>query len=162
VEDSRTFQNLGHHRALLPALMLLTLMFPRGPLDAGEVYKSVDAQGHVVYSDRPDTAAAEKSVVHVDQANPQQAARNAKEQAILDAEEAQRKQQQAKDDAKKAVQDHNRQAQCENARNRYDALKNARRIYNLDADGNRVFDNDADADAKREEARAAMVTACGT
>jgi hypothetical protein len=160
VKDSRTIQGSGYKIALLLALVLAVC--PRGSLRAGEVYKSVDAQGHVVYSDRPDTSAAQKAEVHVDQPNPQQAARNAKEQAILDAQEAQRKQQQASDDAKKAVQDHNRQAQCENARNRYDALKNARRIYNLDADGNRVYENDADADAKREEARAAMVTACGT
>jgi uncharacterized protein DUF4124 len=132
-------------------------------LRAGEVYKSIDADGHVVYSDRAPTSTAQKSVVRVDQPDPAEVARNAKEQAILSAEDAQRKKQQAIEDRKKAQksqEEYNRQVQCDNARNRYYALKDARRIYERDADGNRVYDDDAVADAKREEARLAMVSAC--
>jgi hypothetical protein len=50
--------------------------------------------------------------------------------------------------------------QCDGARSRYYSLKDARRIFQRDAEGNRVYYNDADADAKREEARQAMLTAC--
>jgi hypothetical protein len=139
--------------------MLLT--WPPCASRAGEVYKSVDAEGHVVYSDRADTS-VKKSVVKVDQPKPEDVARNAKEQGILKAEEDQLKKQEALDDARKAQQEHIRQAQCNSARDHYYALKDARHIYERDADGNRVYYNDADADAKREEARAAMAAACGT
>jgi Domain of unknown function (DUF4124) len=159
VRDSAAAQDLTYGSVVLAALILLTcpLCSPR----AGEVYKSIDADGHVVYSDRADTS-VQKSVVRTDQPNPQDVARNAKEQEILKAEENQRKRQQAVDDAKKAQQDHIRQIQCDSARDHYYALKDARLIYDRDADGKRAYYNDADADAKREEARAAMAAACGT
>ena len=160
MQDSRAIANFSHKGALFLTLMML--MGSRCPAQAGEVYKSIDAQGHVVYSDRPDTSAAQKAVVRVDQPNPREVARNAKEQEILDAEETQRKKQQATEDAKKALQDHNRQVQCDNARDHYYSLKDARRIYDRDAAGNRVYYSDADGDAKREEARLAMVAACDT
>jgi hypothetical protein len=126
---------------------------------AGEVYKSIDAEGHIVYSDRADSA-AQKSVVRVDRPAPTEVARNAKEQAILQVEDSQRRKDQSVEDAKKAQAEHNRQVQCDGARSRYYSLKDARRIFQRDAEGNRVYYNDADADAKREEARQAMVTAC--
>jgi|SRR5882724_1244858 len=148
-------------RGLVLAVLVL-LVRPACPLRANEVYKSVDAQGHVVYSDRADTSTAQKSTVLVDQPNPAEAARIAKEQEILKAEEIQRNRKNAVDDAKKAQQEHVTQVQCDNARNHYYALKDARRVYQRDADGNRVFYTDQEADAKREDARQAMTAACGT
>jgi len=145
------------HKAVL--MTLLPLLSPICAPRAGEVYKSIDAQGHVVYSDRADSA-AQKSVVHVDRPAPTEVARNAKEQAILQVEDSQRRKEQSAEDAKKARDEHNRQVQCDGARSRYYSLKDARRIFERDAEGNRVYYNDADADAKREEARQAMVTAC--
>ena len=146
----------------LVLVALVLLVHPACPLRANEVYKSVDAQGHVVYSDRADTSTAQKSTVLVDQPNPTEAARIAKEQEILKAEEIQRNRKKAVDDAKKAQQEHVTQVQCDNARNHYYTLKDARRVYQRDADGNRVFYTDQEADAKREEARQAMTAACGT
>ncbi len=155
---SRTTPAFGLRGAVLALLLLVApVCAPR----AGEVYKSVDAQGHVVYSDRADTS-AQKSVVTVDRPDPTEIARIAKEQEILKAEEIQRKRQQSADDKKKAQQERDAQIQCENARNRYFAMKDARRIYQRDADGNRIYYTDPEADAKREESRQAMVTACGT
>jgi hypothetical protein len=141
--------------------VLLSLLCSLCSAQAGEVYKSVDAQGHVVYSDRADSPTAQKAVVRVDQPDPREVARNAKEQEIQNAEETQRKKQQATEDAKKTLEDHNRQVQCDNARDHYYSIKDARRIYDRDADGNRVYYSDADGDAKREEAKLAMVAACG-
>ncbi len=140
-------------------MTLLPLLSPICAPRAGEVYKSIDAEGHIVYSDRADSA-AQKSVVRVDRPAPTEVARNAKEQAILQVEDSQRKKEQSVEDAKKAQVEHNRQVQCDGARSRYYSLKDARRIFQRDAEGNRVYYNDADADAKREEARQAMVTAC--
>lgn len=160
MQDSWAIAKLGHKGALFLALTLP--MCPHCPSHAGEVYKSIDAQGHVVYSDRPDTSAAQRAVVRVDQPDPREVARNAKEQEIQNAEETQHKKQQAIEDAKKALEDHNRQVQCDTARDHYYSLKDAGRIYDRDAAGNRVYYNDVEADAKREEARLAMAAACDT
>jgi hypothetical protein len=140
-------------------MTLLPLLSPICAPRAGEVYKSIDAEGHVVYSDRADSG-AQKSAVRVDRPAPTEVARNAKEQAILQVEDSQRRKEQSAEDAKKAREEHDRQVRCDGARNRYYSLKDARRIFERDAEGNRVYYNDADADAKREEARQAMVTAC--
>lgn len=139
---------------------LLLSAFAASLSRAGEIYKSVDAQGHVVYSDRADTAAAQKTSVAVEAADPKEAARIAKEQAILQAAETQRNRQKLIDDQKKAQQDQVKQIQCDRAREHYYSVKDARRIYDRDADGNRVYLSDPDADAKREEARQAMAAAC--
>jgi hypothetical protein len=132
------------------------------PAPADQVYKSVDAQGHVTYSDRPNTAAAQKTDVTVQQADPTEAKRLAKERQLLNAEDDQRKKQQADADKSKAQQDHDKQARCQSARDHYNSLKDVGRIYKRDADGNRVYLSDSEADAQREAARQVMNTACGT
>jgi hypothetical protein len=128
---------------------------------AGEVYKSVDAQGHVVYSDRATTPAAQKSIVHVVPGDPAEAVRAARETNLLKAEDNQRKTQQDFDSRNKAQQDHDKQVACQNARNRYNSLKDANVLYRLDAQGNRVFYTDAEADGRKEQAHQAMIAACG-
>jgi Domain of unknown function (DUF4124) len=160
VRYSLTIPEFARHGAVLLALGLLVCT--ACPLGAGEVYKSVDAEGHVVYSDRADASGAQKSVVRSDPPNATEAARLAKEQEIQKAEGLQRSRQKLIEDTKKAQQDQAKQAQCESARNRYYSLKDARRIFDLDAAGNRVFYSDAEAETKREEARQAMTAACGT
>ncbi len=159
MRHSRTTSKFALHSTWLMAGILLA--WPDCRPRADEVYKSVDAQGHVVYSDRPpETSTAQKTVVNVDRPDAKEVARMAKEQEILKAKEFQRNRQKAIDDAKKAQQDHAKQVQCDAARNRYYTLKEARRIYERDADGNRVYYTDAEADGKREEARQAMNAAC--
>ena len=143
-------------------VVLLLLAHPYRALLAQEVYKSTDAQGHVVYSDRASTSTAKKSEVHVTQPDPAEVARIAKEQEILNAQDVQRKQQQAVDDKKKALSDREKQSRCDSARNHYFSMKDARRIFHLDAEGNRVYDTDPEADARREDAKQAMTAACGT
>ena len=152
--------DFARHGTLLVACVLLA--WPACSPRADEVYKSIDAQGHVVYSDRPDTSTAQKAVVNVDRPDAKEVARMGKEQEILKAEEIERNRQKLLDDAKKAQQEHVKQVQCEAARNNYYRLKEARRIYDRDADGNRVYYTDTEANAKREDARQSMNTACGT
>ncbi len=129
---------------------------------AEDIYKSVDAQGHVVYSDRPSTSAAQKTEVAVQQPDPKEAERLAKERMLLKAEDDQRKKQELADSKTKAQQENNKKAQCQNARNHYSVLKDSRRIFAPGADGSREYYTDAQADAMREEARRAMNAACGT
>jgi hypothetical protein len=132
-----------------------------GPLQAADVYRSVDAEGHVVYSDRADSKAAQKAAVRVDAPDPAEVARLAREQQVMSAEQSQRQKQQEAEDKKKALQARDQQVRCESARNHYFAMKEARRIFDRDADGNRVYYSDAEADAKREEAHQVMTAACG-
>lgn len=150
--------DFAQHSTLLVVCVLLA--WPAWSPRADQVYKSIDAQGHVVYSDRPETSTAQKALVNVDRPDAKEVARMGKEQEILKAEEIQRNRQKLTDDAKKAQQDHAKQVQCDAARNHYYALKEARRIYDRDADGNRIYYTDAEANAKREDARQAMNAAC--
>jgi hypothetical protein len=159
VRHSRTTADFAPHSTLL--LVCVLLAWPTRLPRADEVYKSIDAQGHAVYSDRPETSAAQKAVLNVDRPDAKEVARMGKEQEILKAEEIQRNRQKLVEDAKKAQQEHAKQVQCDAARSNYYTLKDARRIYDRDADGNRVYYSDAEANAKREDARQAMNAACG-
>jgi hypothetical protein len=159
VQHSRTF-NFFWRGAVLAALVALTC--PSRPLSAQEVYKSVDAQGHVVYSDRGAAKSAEKTPVHVDQPDPAEIARLAKEQEMLKAEDQARAKQQQIDNKNKAAEDHRKQLACQNARNYYFRLIDSRRIYHPTDNGDRVFYSDEDADALRQKAKQAMNDACGS
>ena len=130
---------------------------------AQEIYKSVDANGHVVYADRGNSKTAPKTSIHVEPPDAANAARLAKEQQLLDADEQQRKAQQALDDKGKAQQEakaRQRQQRCQSAKERFYSMKDAGRLFTRDADGNRVYDSDEVADKKREEARRTMQAAC--
>jgi hypothetical protein len=142
-------------------LLTLGVLASQQPLPADEVYKSVDAQGHVVYSDRATSAKAEKSVVHVIQGDPAEAARATKETDILKAEESARKRAEAQQSRSKAEQDRTKQVLCQTARSRYYSIKDANVLYRVDPQGNRVFYTDAEGDARKEQARQAMLAACG-
>jgi Domain of unknown function (DUF4124) len=131
------------------------------PARADQVYKSVDAQGHVTYSDRPNAAGAQKTDVTVQQADPAEAARLAKERQVLNAEDDQRKKQDLVADKNKAQQDKDKQARCQAAKDHYNSIKDGR-LYKRDSEGNRQFMSDSEADAQRETARQVMNTACGT
>jgi hypothetical protein len=144
--------------------MLAALLAFACPLLAQEVYKSVDAQGHVVYSDRGTSKSAPKTAVRVDKPDPAEQARLAREQQLLEAQELLRKKEQASEDHDKALAERERQqklAKCENARNNYFRMKESNRLFKRDAEGNRVYYSDAEADAMREQARRAMAAACG-
>ena len=157
--SQQTVRFTGRTAALVAGLVLLAPL--SGPTCADQVYKTVDAQGHVTYSDRPTAPAARKTEITVQQADPAEATRLAKENQVLKSADEQRKKQQANDDKSKAQQDQARQAKCEAARAHYNSIKNPGRLFQSDADGNRTYYSDTEADAKREEARQLMIIACG-
>jgi hypothetical protein len=141
-------------------LVLLASLAQRASAD--QVYKCVDAQNHVAYSDRPCAPSAQKTEITYQQADPAEAARLAKENQVLRGEDDLRKRQQTSDDKAKAQQDKAKQARCQTARDYYNSIKENGRLYHTDADGNRVYYSDPEADAKREAARQVMTTACGS
>jgi hypothetical protein len=142
---------------------LLALAGGFTPLPAQEVYKSVDADGHVIYSERGATKNAPTTTVHVTEPDPAEAGRLAKQQQLLTAAEKQRQKEEAAADKSQALAQHDRQQKCERARAQFYRLHDARRIYaQRDADNNPIVLSDEDADAAREKARRAMVDACGS
>jgi preprotein translocase subunit SecD len=145
--------------AVVTAGLLFAAVIPTAKSD--QVYKSVDAQGHVTYSDRPNAAGAQKTEITVQQGDPKEAARLAKEGQVLGAQDEQRKKQQLTADKNKAQQEKDRQARCQAAKDHYNSIKEGR-LYKRDPDGNRQFMTDSEADAQRETARQVMNTACGT
>jgi Domain of unknown function (DUF4124) len=153
----------GATRSALAALAALAVQICADrPLSAQEVYKSVDAEGHVSYSDRGATKTSPKTAVRVQEPDPAEVARLARQQELLENSERERVKQQALADKTKAAADRKKQQACQSARNNYFRLKDSARVYQRDADGNRVYYSDSDADAMREQARRAMTAVCGT
>jgi hypothetical protein len=126
-----------------------------------EVYKTVDASGHVVYSDHATSPTAQKMTVPVTPPDAAEAARLGKQRALEDAEFAQRSKQEAADASKQAAQAKQDEARCTSARTRYNYLMQVNRLYRVDADGNRAYYSDEEADAMRATAKQTMDQACG-
>jgi hypothetical protein len=146
-------------RNCLLCLLAASALVPRS--HSQEVYKTTDANGHVVYSDRPSSSQAQKITVPVIPANANEAARLAKQQELEDADFAQRSRLEADAQAKKDAQAKQDADRCNAARNHYAVLRDVRRLFRVDADGNRAYYSDEQADAMRAAAKQAMEQACG-
>jgi hypothetical protein len=133
-----------------------------------DVYRSVDAQGHVQYSDTPTPGAELVHVQHLSEGGfttsssaPSSAGNGS--QSLTKANE-QTQETLAKQAAQKAVQqevDQTRADQCTKAKADYEQAIQARRIYKTGADGEREYLSDADADTQRVNLRLAMQDVCG-
>ncbi len=154
-----TVKFAGRAATAVAGLLIASVILP---VQADEIYKSVDAQGNVVYSDRPTTIGAKKAAVAVQQADPHEADRLAKERLLLKAEDDQRTRTETRDNQIKAQQDARKKQACDAARQHYNDLNAANRLYKSDANGNREFYTDAQADALRNEAKRKMDAACGS
>jgi len=146
--------------AALAALLLL--LVTAHPAPAQQVYKSVDADGHVVYSDRGKTQDAAKTQVRVQEGDPAEAARLAREQQALNAAATASHKEQQAEEKSQAAAEKQRAESCRNARNEFERLMNKRALYKLGADGERVYYSDEEADALREQAHKAVIAACGS
>jgi multidrug efflux pump subunit AcrA (membrane-fusion protein) len=142
-------QNFSVPKHLTRSALLAVLAAGAAGTPAQEVYKSVDAQGHVSYSDRGASSSAQKTSLRVEQPDPAEVARLAKEQALLKAEDTSRQKQQS-----------TQESRCQSARNRYFTARDSSRLFRWDASGNKVYYSATEADALRADARRAMVAAC--
>lgn len=129
---------------------------------ADGIYKSVDAQGHVVFSDRPSSVGAQKTQVAVQQADPHEAARLAQERMLMKAEDAQRKKQENIQSRNKAQQETIKKELCKSSRDRYSFLTSVNRLYVPGREGNREYYTDAQLESLRADAKRTMNAACGT
>jgi hypothetical protein len=146
--------------------MFLVCMFALAPaIRADTMYRTVDAQGQITYSDRPLSPSSQRISVDVTAPNASEAVRLSKVQAAesaADQERMQKSQHDAEEAKKAAARDAAQQQRCTAARGRYASYAAGGRLFRTDADGNRVYLSDEDIDEQRTLAKAAMDSACGS
>ena len=129
-----------------------------------DVYRVVDGQGHVQYTDRWEPGA---ELVKVDKNRPNPDAtvtRQSTERSKIAASNERIASQQADQNTTKSVQADvakTREEQCKQAKERYQKAIQARRIFRSGKDGQKEYISDADADAYRIQARKDMDSVCG-
>lgn len=145
------------------AIVMLTCL----PLSTvlGDVWRSVDAQGHVLYSDTPSPGAEPVRVAGSQQHSSYSAP--AKSTPVSARTTGQTKSDDpsaaSRDDAARAVQNdvaQTRADQCKKAQDAYQTAIAARRIYNEDKNGERQYLSDDEAEKARVNAKLAMDEAC--
>jgi len=142
------------------ALTTLTLLILPLAGIAADVYRSVDAQGHVQYSDVPspgaqlvstaDNSTADNAPTSTSPATPSQQGDQISQRLAAQAA------------ARQVAQDtaQTRAEQCKQAQEQYQKSIDARHIYRTDASGNREYLSDQEADQQRVNYRLAMEAAC--
>jgi hypothetical protein len=157
-------------RQAAAAALIMSLAITAAQAD---VYRSVDAQGQVHYTDTPTPGSV---LVHVQRgggglapSSASAAAANSSSTAApaqtLAKANAQVQDTLAKQATEKAVQqdvEQTRADQCTKAKSDYDAAIAARRIYKTGADGEREYLSDEEAEQQRVNLHQAMQTACGS
>jgi hypothetical protein len=142
-----------------------TLLLAVAGAHAGEVYKTTDAQGRPVYTDKPPSLPAEKlnvqtattDVVEVQKRYDAQM----KQYGTADKADADAAKKTA--DARKAQEmtAEDRAKRCIDARQRYESYMNARRLYEPgSAEGERRYLDSAEIDAARANAKQSMDELC--
>jgi hypothetical protein len=137
---------------------------------SADVYRSIDAKGTVVYSDRPSDLNAEPVVVMAPKAGrpgnpitPKAATDSAQANATngqSNAPGAQAAQKGAKKEPTAADQE-DRAKNCQAARERKQKYDMSHRLYRAGANGEREYLNDAEIDEARARAAADVQTWCG-
>jgi C-terminal processing protease CtpA/Prc len=129
-----------------------------------DVYRWVDAQGRVHYSDRW-VPGAELVKVSNSKPSSQDVERVAREQAALAESNARIESEQLQAETERAVQQDIakvREQQCKEAKQRYQMAIQSRRLFRLREDGEREYMSEAEADAYRVQARTEMEEVCGS
>jgi len=147
------------------AAIIMLICLPLSAVYGADIYRSIDAQGNVKYSDTPtpgavlistvDPQVADSSAASASTANGTGNADTATNDAIhqrLVQEAAARSVQQ--DTAKARAQE------CKQAQDAYEQSIDARRLYKLGKDGTREYLNDDQIQQERINNRLAMQAAC--
>jgi hypothetical protein len=127
-----------------------------------DIWKWVDAQGRVQYSDRWTPGAVLIKGEHTHAAD---LAAPPDESARPDASDRQITDQLNREEAQRAVERDEASArarQCKQARDHYQKVIQARRIYRETKNGERQYLSDAQAEKERVQARLDVQSACGT
>jgi len=129
-----------------------------------DVYRWVDTQGHVQYSDRwvpgSELVKVDKNKPNAEAATVRQTAAQGK---VAESNAAVANRQEQANAVKTVQQDlaKDREAQCKQATERYDKAIKARRIFKTGKDGAKEYVSEAEADAYRAQALLDKQAACG-
>lgn len=166
------------HTAIAALIMSLVIAAAAATAARADVYRSVDAQGHVQYSDTPTpgaelvrvqrggltgTSSLNSAPTPASSAAPGERTQPAAPAPASNAISAQADID--KQNAQKAVQqdvEQTRADQCKKATDDYQASLAARRIYRTGPNGERDYLTDDEAEQQRVTLRQAMQSACGT
>lgn len=142
--------------------ILSLILFLTIPLVAhGQLYKWVDQDGKIQYSDQPPPAnARQQKKIDVQTAppatpsqDPGKKAEEPKTAAEQDLEFKKRKLKEEEDQAKQAAEAKQRQENCNTARGRLKSLQEIGRVFTYDAKGERVYADDASREKMVQEAQ---------
>lgn len=145
-------------------LICAPLLFAAGQGVADEIYKSTDAEGRVVYSDRPPAGKAE--VVRIESAPRNEAAALARAEKELEniaaLDQRRKREALAKAAEKKAAENaaKRKDQRCTVARNLYLGFTENSRIYRRNDAGERVYYSAAEIDAERIRSKQRMDEEC--
>ena len=129
---------------------------------AADVYRSIDANGNVVYSDRPDGLQSERVFVAVQRPASQPAARPAPAPTPAANAAGSRETVTETPPERRRVEPTaaERAENCTQARERVTRYTQSMRLYRTTADGEREYLNDAEIDAARARAAGEVETWC--
>lgn len=139
-------------------VLQLALLLAAAPVAAADVYKSVDANGTVVYSDRP-VQGAERVQVDAPYVGggpePRQGLAASEPEPAEDAEQAAGSEPTAAERAEQRAQN------CEIARERQERYATSHRLYRTTDSGERDYLSSAEIDEARAQAAADVDEWCG-
>ena len=145
---------------VIRSLMLLSLLIA-GQVSATTVYRTVDENGNVQYSDRPDGGETQQLTIRAPRAASSAPTRTAAASAPAQDEAAPAggptKQQLAEEAARKAER---RAENCEIARDRLERYAISHRLYRPLPNGEREYLSDAEIDEARAKAEADVKEWC--
>jgi hypothetical protein len=140
----------------------IAILIPLLGIARAHIYRSVDAQGHVQYSDTPSPGA--ELVYSGDARSPvSSSASEPNKLPSLARRSEQISQDIAQQAAARAVERDTTDAhgkQCQQARQQYQQAVEARRLYKVGDDGERQYMSDDEAEQQRVKYKLAMDTAC--
>ena len=129
-----------------------------------DVYKFVDAQGHVQYTDKPETLPAERLNIRSQKTDTvaAQSRSDAEREQMAANDKARQAAAGQKADAQGAVEASakDRAERCSKARERYDSYMNSQRLYEALPNGERRDLDSAEVDAARASAKVTMEELC--
>jgi len=141
--------------------MVLALLLAPVPVMAGDVYRSVDAEGNVSFADRPSDDRAEP--LHVPATRRSGAAvyeQHRRTERAVEAYAAERRER-AQVRAKHAEEVRERKRKCAVARDEQTRIETAAHLFYRDEHGNKRVIDGAEYDAVIDRARAAVESWCG-
>jgi hypothetical protein len=148
----------------LPLALLTTLALCAATAVAGEVFVSKDAQGHPIYTDRPDSLPAERVNVATKQTDKvdvqQRYAAEMKQYADADKAAAQTTKQATDTKQTQQLNAADKAKRCQEARTQYAALMNSHRVYEEGDKGERRYLDSKEIDAARVSAKSVMDEFC--